>query len=130
MFLGNLIYYRWCLLRFGSLCRAAYPHRQACLGYFDHDAYPPTIDWAIKLVIITASPDQDSADDYLEIGESTCEDLTEEGHLIVMVTPAGGPLQHSSTRYPTIGRSEASDTRTPDNGMIQNLNLDFNAIRL
>jgi hypothetical protein len=76
-----------------------------------------------------AYPDQDSVDDYPEIGESTCGDLVEEGHRIVMVAPAGGPLQHNSSKYPTIGRLEASDARTPDDGMIQNLNLDFNAIR-
>jgi hypothetical protein len=76
-----------------------------------------------------AYPDQDSADDYPEIGESTCGDLVEEGHRIVMVAPAGGPLQHNSSKYPTIGRLEAYDARTPDDGMIRNLNPDFNAIR-
>jgi hypothetical protein len=79
---------------------------------------------------LMTSSDQDSADDYPEIGESTCGDLTKEGCLIVMVAPVGGPSQHSFRRYPTIGRSEASDTRTSDDGMIRNLNLDFKAIRL
>jgi hypothetical protein len=63
-------------------------------------------------------------------GGSTCEDPTEEGHHIVMVAPTGGPSQHSSSRYPTIERLEASDARTPNDRMIQNLNPDFNAIRL
>jgi hypothetical protein len=44
--------------------------------------------------------------------------------------PRWEPSQNSSNRYPTIGRSEASDARTPNDGMIRNLNLDFNAFRL
>jgi hypothetical protein len=44
-----------------------------------------------------ASPEQDSGDDYPEIGGSTCGDSTEEGRLIVMVAPAGGPSQNSSS---------------------------------
>jgi hypothetical protein len=47
-----------------------------------------------------------------------------------MVAPAGAPLQNSSTRYPTIGRSEASDAQTPNDRLVQNLNLDFNIVRL
>jgi hypothetical protein len=78
----------------------------------------------------TTSPDQDSADDYPEIGGSTSGDLTEEGRLIVMVAPTGGPSQHSSGRYPTIRRSEASDARMPDDVMIRNLNPDINTIQL
>jgi hypothetical protein len=76
------------------------------------------------------TPDQDSADDYPEIRECTCGDPTEEGRLIVMVASAGGPSQNSSSRYPTIGRLEASDAQTLNDGMIRNLNPDFNAIRL
>jgi hypothetical protein len=77
-----------------------------------------------------ASPDQDSADDYLEIGASTYWDSTEEGRLIIMVAPAGALSNNSSNRYPTIGRSEASDAQMPNDGMIRNLNLDLNAVRL
>jgi hypothetical protein len=69
-----------------------------------------------------ASPDQDSVDDYPEIGGSTCGDPADEGRLIVMVASTGGPSQNSSSRYPTIEMSNAE--------MIQNLNLDFNVIRL
>jgi hypothetical protein len=47
-----------------------------------------------------------------------------------MVAPVGGPWQNSSSRYPTIGRLEASDDRMPNDEMIQNLNPDFNAIQL
>jgi hypothetical protein len=77
-----------------------------------------------------APPDQDSIDDYPEIRGSTYEDPTKEGRLIIMVAPAGGPSQHSSRKYPTIRRSEASDARMPDDEMIWNLNTDINAIRL
>jgi hypothetical protein len=47
-----------------------------------------------------------------------------------MVALAGAPSHNSSSRYPTIGRSEASDARTSNDGMIQNLNLDFNVVWL
>jgi hypothetical protein len=77
-----------------------------------------------------ASSDQDSADDYPEIKGSTCGDYAEEDRLIIMVALAGEPSHDSSSRYPTIGRSEASDARTPNDEMIQNLNLNFNNIRL
>jgi hypothetical protein len=64
------------------------------------------------------SPDQDSADDYLVIWGSTCGDSTEKGLLIIMVAPAGGPSHNSSSWYPIIRRSEASDARTSNDGMI------------
>jgi hypothetical protein len=85
---------------------------------------------ASSLSSSAATPDQDSADDYPKIGESTHGDPAEEGCLIVMVAPAGEPSHNSSSRYPTIKRTEASDTRTSNDGMIRNLNSDFNAIRL
>jgi hypothetical protein len=62
---------------------------------------------------LAVSPDQDLADDYPEIEGSTYGDSTEEGHLIVMVAPVGGPSHNSSSRYPTIKRSEASMIRCP-----------------
>jgi hypothetical protein len=37
----------------------------------------------------TVSPDQDSSDDYPEIGISTCGDSAEEGRVIFMVAPLG-----------------------------------------
>jgi hypothetical protein len=76
-----------------------------------------------------ASPDQDSSDDYPEIGISTCGDSAREGQFIFMVAPNGGPSHNSSSRYPTIGRLEVSDARTPNAGMIQNLNPYFNVVR-
>jgi hypothetical protein len=47
-----------------------------------------------------------------------------------MVALNGDPSHNSSSRYPVIGRSEASDARTPNDVMIWNLNMDFNAIQL
>jgi hypothetical protein len=77
-----------------------------------------------------ASPDQDSSDDYPEIGTSTCGDSIGEGRLIFMVALVGEPSCNSSSRYPTIGRLEASNARTPNNAMVQNLNPEFNVVRL
>jgi hypothetical protein len=77
-----------------------------------------------------ASPDPDSSDDYPEIRISAYGDSVGEGRLIFMVAPNGNLSHNSSSRHPTIGRSEASDARTPNDGMIRNLNSDFNAIRL
>jgi hypothetical protein len=63
------------------------------------------------------SSDQGSSEDYPEIGVSTCESSTDIS-------------RHSSSGYPTIGRSEASDARTPSTGQIWKLNLDFNVVRV
>jgi hypothetical protein len=65
-----------------------------------------------------ASPNQDSSDNYPEIGISVCGDSSWEGRLISMVAPNGDSSHNSSSRCPTIGRSEASDARTPNDGMI------------
>jgi hypothetical protein len=45
-------------------------------------------------------------------------------------TPDRDRARNNSSRYPTIGRSEASDAQTPSVGLIQNLNLEFYAIRV
>jgi hypothetical protein len=47
-----------------------------------------------------------------------------------MVAPNEDQPNHSSSGYPTIGRSEASDARTPSTGLIRNLNLDFNVVHV
>jgi hypothetical protein len=60
----------------------------------------------------TVSPDQDSSDDYPEIGISTCGDSAEEGRVIFMVAPTGDQSHNSTSRYPTIGRSELSDAES------------------
>jgi hypothetical protein len=77
-----------------------------------------------------ASPDHYLADDYPEIGGSTYWDYSKEGCLIRMVPPNKDRSCNSSRRYPTIGRSEASDARTPNAGLVQNLNPDFNVVWL
>jgi hypothetical protein len=78
----------------------------------------------------TSSPDRDSSSDYPEIGASTCRNSTEYGRLILMVAPDGDWAHNSSSGYPTIGRSEAIDAQTPSAGLVQNLNLEFNAVRV
>jgi ribosomal protein S25 len=54
----------------------------------------------------------------------------EVGRLIIMVAPTGAPSQNSSSQYPTIRRSEASEARTLDDRLGQNINSDFNTVRL
>jgi hypothetical protein len=78
----------------------------------------------------TLSPDRDSSSDYPEIGASTCRNSAEYGRLILMVAPDGDWAHNSSSGYPTIGRSEAIDAQTPSAGLVQNLNLEFNAVRV
>jgi hypothetical protein len=65
-----------------------------------------------------ASPDHNSFDDYPEIEISACGNSAREGRLIFTVAPNGDPSRHSSSRYPTIKRSEASDAGTPNARMI------------
>jgi hypothetical protein len=76
------------------------------------------------------SLDQDSIDDYPKIRGSTCWNSTDERHLSIMMAPAGVPSQNSSSRYPTIDRSEASDAQMPNDEMIWDLNPNFNAMWL
>jgi hypothetical protein len=59
------------------------------------------------------SSDQGSSKDYPEIGVNTCESSASTRRLICMVAPNEDQPCHSSSGYPTIGRSEASDARTP-----------------
>jgi hypothetical protein len=47
-----------------------------------------------------------------------------------MVAPNGDRSCNSSIGYPTTGRSETSDAQTPSTGFDQNLNPDFNVIRV
>jgi hypothetical protein len=130
MVFDDLIYIRLCLFRSGFFCRALHLHRQDHLGYPGHDIYPPAIGWSIEFIIITMSPDQDLSNDYPEIEISACGDSAGEGRRIFMVAPNRDPLHNSSSRYPNIGRSETFDARTPNDGMIWNLNPDFNTIWL
>jgi hypothetical protein len=77
-----------------------------------------------------ASPDRDSIEDYIEIGGSISWNPVVEAHCISMVGSARAPSHNSSSRCPTIRGFEASDAWTPNNIIIQNLNLGFNAIWL
>jgi hypothetical protein len=74
--------------------------------------------------------DQGSSEDYPEIGVSTCGNSADISRLICILAPNEDQPHHSSSGYPTIGRSNASDTRTPSTGLIQNLNPDFNDVRV
>jgi hypothetical protein len=47
-----------------------------------------------------------------------------------MMAPNGDQSPNSSSGYPTIGRSEASDARTPSVGLVQNLKPNFNTVRV
>jgi hypothetical protein len=76
------------------------------------------------------SPDRGSSSDYPKIRASACGNSAEDGRLILMVTPDGDRARNSSSGYPTIGRSEATDAQTPSAGLVQNLNPDFNAVRV
>jgi hypothetical protein len=76
------------------------------------------------------STDQGSSEDYPEIGVSTCGSSTDISRLIFMVAPNEDQPCDSSSGYPTIGRCEASDARTPSAGLIWNLNPDFNVVRV
>jgi hypothetical protein len=77
-----------------------------------------------------ASPEPDSSDDFPKIRVDAYEDSIAESRLICMVAPNEDPSRNSSSRYPTIRRSEATDARTPNAGLVQNLNPDFNVVWL
>jgi hypothetical protein len=77
-----------------------------------------------------STPDSDLSDDYPEIEANACEEPVKHDHFIYMVAPNGDRSSNTSIRYPTIRRSEASDARTPSGGLAQNLNPDFNVVRV
>jgi hypothetical protein len=79
---------------------------------------------------LTSSLDRDSSNDYPEIGASACGNSTEDDRLILMVAPDGDQARNSSSGYPTIGRSEATDAQTSSTGLVRNLNPDFNAVQV
>jgi hypothetical protein len=47
-----------------------------------------------------------------------------------MVAPNGDRSRNSFSGYPTIGRSDTPDIQTPSAGLVQNLNSDFNIVRV
>jgi hypothetical protein len=77
-----------------------------------------------------ASPDRDSIEDYPEIGDSVYWNSTIEAHRISMVGPVRVTSHNSSSRYPTIRGSKASNAQTPSTRIVRNLNSDFNTMRL
>jgi hypothetical protein len=77
-----------------------------------------------------SSPSRDSSDEYPEIGASACGKSIEDSRLILMVAPNRDQSHNSSSGYLTIGISETSNARTPSTGLAQNLNPDFNVIRV
>jgi hypothetical protein len=77
-----------------------------------------------------STPDLDSSDDYPEIRANACWEPAEGGRLICMVGLNSDQSHNSSSRYPTIKRSEASDARTPSDDLVQNMNPDFNVVRV
>jgi hypothetical protein len=76
------------------------------------------------------SSDQGSSENYPKIEVSSCGSPTDVSCLICMVARNEDLPHHSSSGYPTIGRSEASDARTPSTGLIRNLNSNFNVVRV
>jgi hypothetical protein len=77
-----------------------------------------------------AAPNQDSIEDCPEIRGSAYWNPAIEARHISMVGLGRINSQNNSSRYPTIWGSEASDVRTPSSRVVQNLNLDFNVVRL
>jgi hypothetical protein len=76
------------------------------------------------------SSDQGSSENYPKIGVNTCESSAITSRLNCMVAPNEDQPRHRSSGYPTIGRSEASDARTPSTRLIRNLNPNFNVVRV
>jgi hypothetical protein len=73
---------------------------------------------------------RDFIEDYPEIMNNACLNPAIETRRIRMVGPARGNSQNSSSKYSTIRGSEVSDAWTPSSHVLQNLNMDFNAVRL
>jgi hypothetical protein len=77
-----------------------------------------------------SSLDRDLSEDYPKIGASACENSAEDVCLILMVALDGDRTRNNSSGYPTIGRSDATDAQTSSVGLVQNLNPDFNVVRV
>jgi hypothetical protein len=91
-----------------------------CAGLYTHTAKPvrdipvvTSVFWplagASSLSSSTSTFEQDSSDDYPKIRTNTCGEPVEGGHLVLMVAPNKDRSNNISSRYPTIGRSEALD---------------------
>jgi hypothetical protein len=77
---------------------------------------------------LASTPDPDSFDVYLKIRASACGEPVEGSRFICMVAPNGDRSNNTSSRYPTVGRSDASDARIPSGGLVRKLNPDVNAV--
>jgi hypothetical protein len=75
------------------------------------------------------STNQDSTEDYLENGGNIYWNPTAKARRISMVGPHRFDSCNSSGKYPTIRGSMGFDAWTPSNRVVQNLNLDFNAVQ-
>jgi hypothetical protein len=112
-----------------DLCAGSYIHTSKIIwGIPVVTSILRTLVGALSPSASALTPDPDSSDDYPDIGASTYGEPGEGGHLFCMVAPSGDRSNNTSSRYSTIGRSEASDTWTPSGGLVQNLNPDFNAV--
>jgi hypothetical protein len=126
----SFIYIGRCLLRFGSFCRVIHLHRQARSGIPIVTSTLQPFVGASSSSSLASSPGRDSSNDYLEIRASAYGNSAEDGRLILMVAPNEDRARNSSSGYPTIGRSKATDAQTPSAQLVQNLNPDFNAVRV
>jgi hypothetical protein len=85
---------------------------------------------ALRPFSSASSPNQNSSNYYPKIRGRPCGNSVEDSHLILMLAPNGDRSRNSSSGYPTIERSETSYAQTPIVGLVQNINPDFNAVRV
>jgi hypothetical protein len=83
-----------------------------------------------SLSSLASFPDRDLSSDCPEIRASVCGNSVEDDRLILMVALDGDWAHNISSGYSTIGRSDATDAQTPSAGLVQNLNPEFNAVRV
>jgi hypothetical protein len=107
------IYIERCLLRFESLYRTILSLRQDILGTPDQENHPPAFVLRIEFLIVG---DNSWSGFHQKLPRDQGQCLLEpchQGMCINMVGPARGNSQNSSSKYPTIGGSVASDAWTP-----------------
>jgi hypothetical protein len=95
----------------GGICSGLYPFVELCIHTAKLIQGTPIVTSTLRPLIgasssssSVSSPDQDSSNDYPEIGASACGNSTEITRLILMVAPDGDRARNSSSGYPTIGR--------------------------
>jgi hypothetical protein len=72
---------------------------------------------ALSLSTSAWTPDSNLSDDYPKIGASACGEPVKDSRFIYMVALNGDRSSNTSSRYLTIGRSDASNVRTPSGGL-------------